>query len=45
MKSIEMSTHVGKEVYKPCSWVLDFAFLQVMHLSFMRCISFFILGQ
>jgi hypothetical protein len=43
-----MSTHgflgTGKGVYKPCGWVLDFAFLQVMHLSHMRCTSFFILG-
>ena len=48
-KSIEMSTHVslgpGKGVYKPCGWVLDFAFLQVMHLSHMHYTSFFILGQ
>jgi len=40
-KSIKMSTHgsfgIGKEVYKPCGWVLDFAFLQVMHLSHMHC--------
>jgi hypothetical protein len=35
MKSIEMSTHgsvgTSKGVYKTCGWVLDFAFLQIMH--------------
>jgi len=44
-KSIKMSTHgsfgTGKGVYKPCGWVLDFAFLQVMHLSHMCYTSFF----
>jgi len=48
-KSIEMSTYgsfgTGKGAYKPCDWVIDFAFLQVMHLSHIRCISFFILDQ
>ena len=36
-KSIKISTHGSlgtcKGIYEPCGWVLDFAFLQVMHLS------------
>jgi hypothetical protein len=32
-----MSTHgslgIGKGVYKPCGWVLDFAFQQIMNLA------------
>jgi hypothetical protein len=48
-KSIEMSTHgylgTDKGVYKLCGWILDFAFLHVMYLSYMCCTSFFIFGQ
>jgi hypothetical protein len=45
MKSIEMSTNgslgTSKGVYKPCDWVLHYAFLQILHLSHIRCTSLF----
>ena len=48
-KFMEISTNgllgTGKEVYKSCSWNLDFSFPYVMHISHMHCIFFFILDQ
>jgi phosphoribosyl-dephospho-CoA transferase len=47
--SIEISTQgsVGTNngVYSPCSYSLDFAFLQAMHCSQIHCTSLFIFGQ
>jgi hypothetical protein len=45
-KSIEIFTQgTGNGVYSPCGYTLDFAFLQAMHCSQIRCTSLFIFGQ
>jgi len=48
-KSIEISTQglagIGNGVYSPCDCILDFAFLQAMHYSQIRCISLYIFSD
>jgi len=49
IKSIEKSNQgsvgTGNVVYSPCSYTLDFAFLQAMHCSQIGCTPLFIFGQ